>query len=184
MGFEVNRFQGEVDEELVCPICSGVLEDPLQVSKMEGILQNSNFCCSVVRTWRVFILRFDGSNWWIIVPSYLKLDMYVGHKRITNLVCASQWLRTLRQFETLRLYPMVGRKNMYYVINFLVMKIIDIKCVKNLTSEILKTCASFINHPWSYIYNTHRYTYIHTCTCTHTHTHTHTGVFLTVLKLQ
>ena len=32
MGFEVNRFQGEVDEELVCPICSGVLEDPLQVS--------------------------------------------------------------------------------------------------------------------------------------------------------
>jgi len=33
MGFEVNRFQGEVDEELVCPICSGVLEDPLQVKK-------------------------------------------------------------------------------------------------------------------------------------------------------
>lgn len=31
MGFELNRFQGEVDEELVCPICSGVLEDPLQV---------------------------------------------------------------------------------------------------------------------------------------------------------
>jgi hypothetical protein len=35
MGFEVNRFQGEVDEELVCPICSGVLEDPLQVRKIE-----------------------------------------------------------------------------------------------------------------------------------------------------
>lgn len=32
MGFEIHRFQGEVDEELVCPICSGVLEDPLQVS--------------------------------------------------------------------------------------------------------------------------------------------------------
>lgn len=31
MGFELNRFQGEVDEELICPICSGVLEDPLQV---------------------------------------------------------------------------------------------------------------------------------------------------------
>lgn len=31
MGFELNRFNGEVDEELVCPICSGVLEDPLQV---------------------------------------------------------------------------------------------------------------------------------------------------------
>jgi hypothetical protein len=35
MGFEVNRFQGEVDEELVCPICSGVLEDPLQVRTIE-----------------------------------------------------------------------------------------------------------------------------------------------------
>lgn len=31
MGFDVNRFQGDVDEELVCPICSGVLEDPVQV---------------------------------------------------------------------------------------------------------------------------------------------------------
>jgi len=50
MGFEVNRFQGEVDEELVCPICSGVLEDPLQVRKMVGISQNSNFCCSVMGT--------------------------------------------------------------------------------------------------------------------------------------
>jgi hypothetical protein len=37
MGFEVNRFQGEVDEELVCPICSGVLEDPLQVRKSKRI---------------------------------------------------------------------------------------------------------------------------------------------------
>lgn len=32
MGFELNRFQGDVDEELICPICSGVLEEPLQVS--------------------------------------------------------------------------------------------------------------------------------------------------------
>jgi len=62
MGFEVNRFQGEVDEELVCPICSGVLEDPLQVRKMEGISQNSNLCCSVVGTRCVFIFHFDGSN--------------------------------------------------------------------------------------------------------------------------
>lgn len=31
MGFEIKRFQGDVDEELICPICSGVLEDPLQV---------------------------------------------------------------------------------------------------------------------------------------------------------
>ena len=31
MGFDVNRFQGPVDEELVCPICSMVLQDPVQV---------------------------------------------------------------------------------------------------------------------------------------------------------
>ncbi len=31
MGYDINRFQGEVDEELICPICSGVLEEPLQV---------------------------------------------------------------------------------------------------------------------------------------------------------
>lgn len=40
MGFELNRFQGDVDEELVCPICSGVLEDPLQVGSREEILSN------------------------------------------------------------------------------------------------------------------------------------------------
>ena len=32
MGIEINRFQGEVDEELLCPICSSVLENPLQVT--------------------------------------------------------------------------------------------------------------------------------------------------------
>lgn len=31
MGFDLNRFQGAVDEELICPICSGVLENPIQV---------------------------------------------------------------------------------------------------------------------------------------------------------
>ena len=29
MGFDVNRFQGTVDEELLCSICSAVLEDPV-----------------------------------------------------------------------------------------------------------------------------------------------------------
>ena len=31
MGYDLHRFQGDVDEELTCPICSGVLEEPLQV---------------------------------------------------------------------------------------------------------------------------------------------------------
>lgn len=32
MGYDIARFQGDVDEELICPICSGVLEEPLHVS--------------------------------------------------------------------------------------------------------------------------------------------------------
>ena len=32
MGYELIRFEGTVDEELICTICSGVLEDPLQVA--------------------------------------------------------------------------------------------------------------------------------------------------------
>ena len=31
MGLDPARFEGDVDEELLCPICSDVLEDPLQV---------------------------------------------------------------------------------------------------------------------------------------------------------
>ncbi|KAK3728141.1 hypothetical protein QZH41_019447 [Actinostola sp. cb2023] len=34
MGYDAGRFQGEVDEELMCSICGGVLEDPLQGSIM------------------------------------------------------------------------------------------------------------------------------------------------------
>lgn len=32
MGYDIARFESEVDEELICPICSGVLEEPLHVS--------------------------------------------------------------------------------------------------------------------------------------------------------
>jgi hypothetical protein len=37
MGYEIIRFQGDVDEELLCPICSGVLEEPLQVSGTQRV---------------------------------------------------------------------------------------------------------------------------------------------------
>ncbi|XP_063240199.1 E3 ubiquitin-protein ligase NRDP1 isoform X2 [Bacillus rossius redtenbacheri] len=46
MGFELNRFQGEVDEELVCSICSGVLEDPLQAPVCEHA-----FCRGCIQEW-------------------------------------------------------------------------------------------------------------------------------------
>ena len=39
MGYDVNRFEGEVDEELICPICSQILEDPLQVKAFFLIIQ-------------------------------------------------------------------------------------------------------------------------------------------------
>ena len=32
MGYDSLRFKEEVDEELICPICTGVLEDPVQVT--------------------------------------------------------------------------------------------------------------------------------------------------------
>jgi hypothetical protein len=31
MGYDINRFEGSVDEELICPICSQILEEPVQV---------------------------------------------------------------------------------------------------------------------------------------------------------
>ncbi|XP_072940359.1 E3 ubiquitin-protein ligase NRDP1 isoform X1 [Epargyreus clarus] len=46
MGFEIKRFQGDVDEELICPICSGVLEDPLQAPACEHA-----FCRACITEW-------------------------------------------------------------------------------------------------------------------------------------
>ncbi|XP_023164781.1 E3 ubiquitin-protein ligase NRDP1 isoform X3 [Drosophila hydei] len=46
MGYDVNRFQGEVDEELTCPICSGVLEDPLQ-----AVMCEHAFCRGCINEW-------------------------------------------------------------------------------------------------------------------------------------
>lgn len=46
MGYEVVRFQGDVDEELICAICSGVLEDPLQAPQCEHA-----FCSVCIHEW-------------------------------------------------------------------------------------------------------------------------------------
>ncbi|XP_071490891.1 E3 ubiquitin-protein ligase NRDP1-like [Diadema antillarum] len=46
MGYEVARFEGEVDEELICPICSSVLEDPQQAPECEHA-----FCSSCIQEW-------------------------------------------------------------------------------------------------------------------------------------
>lgn len=46
MGYELARFEGDVDEELICPICSCVLEEPLQAPQCEHA-----FCATCIREW-------------------------------------------------------------------------------------------------------------------------------------
>ncbi|XP_065176956.1 E3 ubiquitin-protein ligase NRDP1-like [Sycon ciliatum] len=48
MGFDVARFAGEVDEELICAICKGVLECPEQAPQCEHA-----FCSACIREWLV-----------------------------------------------------------------------------------------------------------------------------------
>jgi len=46
MGYEVTRFEGSVDEELICPICSAVLEDPRLAPECEHA-----FCADCIVQW-------------------------------------------------------------------------------------------------------------------------------------
>ncbi|CAL1283167.1 unnamed protein product [Larinioides sclopetarius] len=46
MGFDITRFKEEVDEELICHICFGVLEDPLQTPICEHA-----FCKACINGW-------------------------------------------------------------------------------------------------------------------------------------
>ena len=46
MGLDVNRVHGEVDEELLCPICSGVLLDPVAAPECEHA-----FCQPCISQW-------------------------------------------------------------------------------------------------------------------------------------
>ena len=40
MGYDLGRFQGDVDEELICTICGGVFQEPRQVSPGEHCFCN------------------------------------------------------------------------------------------------------------------------------------------------
>ncbi|XP_078043529.1 E3 ubiquitin-protein ligase NRDP1 elgi [Augochlora pura] len=46
MGFDMTRFLGEVDQELICAVCSGVLEDPVQAPECEH-----TFCHTCITEW-------------------------------------------------------------------------------------------------------------------------------------
>ena len=54
MGYDVTRFQGEVDEDLLCPICSMVLEEPVQVNGLLYLLYR--WTRSITRTYFVYPL--------------------------------------------------------------------------------------------------------------------------------
>ncbi|RWS07556.1 RING finger protein-like protein [Dinothrombium tinctorium] len=46
MGYDIERFVDEIDEELKCPVCCGVLEDPVQGRKCEHA-----FCRKCIVEW-------------------------------------------------------------------------------------------------------------------------------------
>uniref|UniRef100_A0A1A9WWT4 E3 ubiquitin-protein ligase NRDP1 n=1 Tax=Glossina brevipalpis TaxID=37001 RepID=A0A1A9WWT4_9MUSC len=46
MGYDLDRFQSEVNEELICPICSGVLQEPVQAAMCEHA-----FCRDCIIEW-------------------------------------------------------------------------------------------------------------------------------------
>ena len=46
MGYEVTRFEGDVDEELICTICGQVLEEPVQIRQCEHC-----FCTECLQEW-------------------------------------------------------------------------------------------------------------------------------------
>ena len=46
MGYDSNRFEGDVDEELLCPICSFILEDAVQAPDCEHA-----FCRLCITQW-------------------------------------------------------------------------------------------------------------------------------------
>ncbi len=57
MGYDINRFEGNVDEELICPICSQILEEPVQVTKKKKKKKKK-------------VLSID---WWLIDSDWLLL---------------------------------------------------------------------------------------------------------------
>ncbi|KAM8968387.1 E3 ubiquitin-protein ligase NRDP1-like [Sarcophilus harrisii] len=50
MGYDRARFLGDVDEDLICPICCGVLEEPVQAPNCEHAFCNT--CVSQGSSWQ------------------------------------------------------------------------------------------------------------------------------------
>ncbi|XP_036620974.1 E3 ubiquitin-protein ligase NRDP1-like [Trichosurus vulpecula] len=58
MGYDRARFLGDVDEDLICPICHGVLEEPVQAPNCEHAFCNT--CITQGSSWQQ-ICPVDGS---------------------------------------------------------------------------------------------------------------------------
>lgn len=46
MGFDTERFEGDLSEQFLCVVCQGVLEDPLQLTPCEH-----TFCRVCISPW-------------------------------------------------------------------------------------------------------------------------------------
>ena len=46
MGYDLGRFEGDIDEELICCICREVLRDPVQAAECEHA-----FCIECIQGW-------------------------------------------------------------------------------------------------------------------------------------
>ena len=61
MGYKPSRFQGDVDDNLICPLCSCVLKEPLQVNRFKTYSsrnkKNSSKTKSIyLRIFKIFFL--------------------------------------------------------------------------------------------------------------------------------
>lgn len=76
------RFQGDVDEELICPICAGVLEEPLQAAACEHA-----FCRACITEWlsRQPTCPVDRNN---ITTTNLRPVPRILKNLLARLVCA------------------------------------------------------------------------------------------------
>ena len=75
MGFDSTRFEGEVDEELLCPICSFILEDPVQVKRCFDLTESDIVSLRILKFLRlqtVSMLSVD-----CVYPNGLNFKVFV-----------------------------------------------------------------------------------------------------------
>ncbi|KAF3826128.1 hypothetical protein GH733_006242 [Mirounga leonina] len=91
MGYDVTRFQGDVDEDLICPICSGVLEEPVQIgwvwSKLSWWREEVMGCVS---SFLPLALSFEVSHVWRSQCGFVTVQAPHCEHAFCN-ACITQW---------------------------------------------------------------------------------------------